>query len=213
MRPQSIVLPLALLGAVLALAAWAILARGHLRDGRPSSGADSTDAALREHVRRLDERLSRMETLLGALPAVNAPAASANSAPAETAHLPTEDEARQQAARIQSGLEGVFATDARANDAGKWEARIGQAFDDPEVAAVAQPSTRSAQCRTRECRITAQFPPGAEGSEWANRVAMSLADGFSSSRVVWDELPTGESAVTLYIFKKGTENILTEQGL
>ncbi|MFS8063793.1 MAG: hypothetical protein ACMG5Z_04310 [Luteimonas sp.] len=197
----------------MALVVWAVFIRGDAERGSTSPGKSTGEtSAVAEQIQELDARLARIEGLLGTTRDA-APAGTRGPSSSGPVHIPTEEEVKQQDARLQARLDALFAADARANDSAKWEARINQAFSDPNVAEAAQPSIRAAHCRVRVCRITAQFPPGADGSDWATRVSMALADGFSSSRLAWGDLPTGESGLTMYTFKKGTESVLAEHGL
>ncbi|HVR81335.1 MAG TPA: hypothetical protein VHF02_04525 [Luteimonas sp.] len=206
-------MPLVLLG-IATVAVWTLQNRTsrHTVANAAAQGSSAREAtALANQYRQLDARLARLELLLGAdqrpqqLGTMAAP-------PADPAALAAQQQA--QTTQLQARFHGLFESEPRANDARKWEAVIARAFSDPNVTSAAeQPSTRAAQCRTRQCQITATFPPDADGNEWATRISMALAEGFSSSRLVWATLPSGESALTIYAFKKGRDKVLVEQGI
>lgn len=167
--------------------------------------------ALSEQYRQLDARLSRLEMLLGA-----GQHPLTDTAQATLPVDPALEREKQQAdsAEWQARYQQLFASDARAADSRKWEASIALAFSDPNVADLPeQPTTRSSQCRTRLCLITATFPPDTDGSDWATGMAMALADGFTNSRTASVTLPSGETSLSIYAFKKGSDEGLLEQGL
>lgn len=215
-KRRGLLLLLFMVGLVVVAATWM---RG--RTPRDNGAADAARGgpsaselpALAEQYRQLDARLARLEMQIGATQSpgqpntIQAPLPSADPA----AELAQE---QAQAAQRRARYQHLFESDARAADASKWEAVIARAFSDPNVVdAPGQPSTRSAQCRARLCLIAAKFPPGTDGSDWATRISMALVEGFTNSRVVLATLPSGETSLTIYAFKKGGDKALLDQGL
>lgn len=159
-------------------------------------------------VSDIDARLDRLERLLMA--GHESRSSGTKPPPLLEPKVASAQQARQ-AEVLQRRLEGLFASEPRASQAGAWETAVVRAFDHPDVVgAEAQPSIRDVKCRARQCRITAVFAPGADGSDWVSMMSLAMADGFGASRVVRETSPLGETLLTIYAYRNGQDDVLTQ---
>ncbi|GAB2513951.1 hypothetical protein [Lysobacter humi (ex Lee et al. 2017)] len=72
-------------------------------------------------------------------------------------------------------------------------------LSDPLVSqAIAQPASAAFECRAQQCRLTAEFAPGAPPDDWLTRISTAGASLLPNAQVGRVRLPDGRTQVIAY---------------